>query len=208
MLTTDGECRIGASIGPICSSMSRVSWNGSRSGISSQRRRGAPMSTVKLRVAVAAHRQEPGLGLEQKRGRRAGRAMTGSSRIAQATQRVPLPQAPDSRAVGVVDAQEGVGAGRARIVQHHELVEARARVGRDGARLLGRDLAASCRAGRRSTISLPRPFILRKRRFARALITAAIWAKAVVIRESRAACLESRPEPTYVSRPGDIVPRD
>ena len=51
----------------------------------------------------------------------------------------------------------------------HELVEARARIGRDGARLRGADPR---RVPRRSStvISLPRPFILRKRRFARALI--------------------------------------
>src|SRR5579872_5246917 len=36
MLTTEGVCRIGASIGPICSSMPRVSRNSSASGISCQ----------------------------------------------------------------------------------------------------------------------------------------------------------------------------
>ena len=48
MLTTDGECRIGLSIGPICNSIARVSRNSSASGISFQPKRGLPMSTVKM----------------------------------------------------------------------------------------------------------------------------------------------------------------
>src|SRR5215469_9989899 len=46
MLTTDGECKIGLSVGPICSAMARVSSHFSASGISFQANRGLPMSTV------------------------------------------------------------------------------------------------------------------------------------------------------------------
>ena len=43
--TTEGECRTGASIGPICNSIMRVSRNSSASGMSCQPKRGMPMST-------------------------------------------------------------------------------------------------------------------------------------------------------------------
>jgi hypothetical protein len=65
MLTAQGVCRIGSSIGPICSSKRLVSSNGSASGISSQASRGAPMSTVKTASDRRVHRQEPRLGLQQ-----------------------------------------------------------------------------------------------------------------------------------------------
>ncbi len=94
MLTTEGECSTGASMGPICSSIRRVSPNGSASGISSQRSRGSPMSTVKARsdtrVAVSRPASVSSTSVSP-----CGRAMPGSSIMAQATQRVPLPQAAD-----------------------------------------------------------------------------------------------------------------
>ena len=50
-------------------------------------------------------------------------------------QRMPLPQAPDFRAVVVVDAHKGVGAGRARRHERHQLIVGRAVRLRGGARL-------------------------------------------------------------------------
>ena len=68
MLTAAGECRIGLSIGPICSSIARVSWNSSASGISVQAKRGLPMSTVETSGALPFQPlNSPGLGLEGER---------------------------------------------------------------------------------------------------------------------------------------------
>ena len=90
MLTTDGECRIGLSIGPICNSIARVSRNSSASGISFQPNRGAPMSTVNSRRAffqVLSTRPSTS---------KASLSLPLSLVISEATQRMPLPQAPAS----------------------------------------------------------------------------------------------------------------
>ena len=67
-----------------------------------------------------------------------------------ATQRVPLPQAPASEPSMLRMGHEGVGARRARIVQHHELIERQARIAaadRGCVPLLAR-VEGPCRAGR------------------------------------------------------------
>ena len=64
MMTTEGECSTGASIGPICSSIVRVSRNSSASGISCQPKRGAPMSTEISAVGVLLGIEDAGDGLE------------------------------------------------------------------------------------------------------------------------------------------------
>src|SRR5215831_4811095 len=58
MLTTDGECNIGLSIDPICSSMARVSSNFWASGISFHAQRGLPMSTVETSGTGRARRMQ------------------------------------------------------------------------------------------------------------------------------------------------------
>ena len=132
MLTTEGECRIGLSIGPICSSIARVSRNSSASGISFQAKRGAPMSTVDTRGASPFQQfSRPALvsnvsavlaGLPEQELGDAAHAVAAGARL---------------RAVIVVDAHESVGAGRARRIEHHQLVVGRAgRLG-GGARIAG-----------------------------------------------------------------------
>ena len=87
MLTTDGECRTGLSIGPICNSMARVSRNSSASGISFQAKRGAPMSTVNSPSApFQVFSTRPSTS-------NASRSLPLSWPISEATQRMPLPQA-------------------------------------------------------------------------------------------------------------------
>ena len=91
MLTADGECRIGLSIGPICNSIARVSRNSSASGISFQAKRGAPMSTVNEPSASFQVREHAAVDLE-----RQPCPCRSPWRSATATQRMPLPQAPAS----------------------------------------------------------------------------------------------------------------
>src|SRR5690606_6030238 len=50
-----------------------------------------------------------------------------------------IPARARGRTVGIVDAYKCVGAGRPRIVEHHELIEMSARVGGDGTRLFLRE---------------------------------------------------------------------
>ena len=91
MLTTDGECKIGLAVGPICSAMARVSSNFSASGISFQAKRGLPMSTV----------ETSGLSPLQQLSNPAvvsnvNALLPVSLNMSSATQRMPLPQAPAS----------------------------------------------------------------------------------------------------------------
>ena len=121
MLSAEGECRIGSSIGPICSSMQRVSANSSASGISFQAKRGAPMSTVETSGAAPFQAvQQPGLRLEGQRVL-AGLA---EQQLGDAARAVAA--GAGLRAVVVVDAHEGVGARRARRIERHHLVVGRA----------------------------------------------------------------------------------
>ena len=90
MLTAEGECRIGLSIGPICNSIARVSRNSSASGMSFQPKRGSPMSTVNkppalfhvLSTRPSTSKQSLSLPV--------------SLLTIEAMQRMPLPQAPAS----------------------------------------------------------------------------------------------------------------
>ena len=132
MLTTDGECRIGLSIGPICSSIARVSRNSSASGISFQRKaRLAHVHRRNQRRLVLPAVEQAGLGLEGQR------ALAGflEQQLGDAAHAVAA--GARLRAVIVVDAHIGVGAGRARRVQGHQLVVGRA-VGLRGRARLGR----------------------------------------------------------------------
>ncbi len=90
MLTTDGECSTGLSMGPICNSIARVSRNSSASGISFQPKRGLPMSTVNC----------PPFAFQQLISPAGVSKVIASSPLApptiDATQRIPLPQAPAS----------------------------------------------------------------------------------------------------------------
>ncbi len=91
MLTAEGECRIGWSIGPICSSIARVSWNASASGISFQAKRGLPMSTVETSGA-SPFQQFSRPALVSK----VSAVLPVSLNNMSAMQRMPLPQAPAS----------------------------------------------------------------------------------------------------------------
>ena len=91
MFTTEGECRVGLSIGPICSSMARVSRNSSASGISFQAKRGLPMSTVETSGA-APFQQLMRPALVSK----VSAFLPVSLNNRSAMQRMPLPQAPAS----------------------------------------------------------------------------------------------------------------
>ena len=90
MLTTDGARRIGASGGPNCRSIARVSGIGLASGISSQRKRGAPISTVN---SPSAARQQ---AITPADVSKLSCALPVSALTSEATQRMPLPQAPAS----------------------------------------------------------------------------------------------------------------
>src|ERR1700704_4211350 len=114
MLTAEGECRTGASIGPICSSIARVSRNSSASGISFQARRGAPMSTVETS------------------GRSPFQQLTSPALVSKVSARSHAVAAGAGlRAIVVVDADIAVGTGDARGVQRHELVVVRTLRNRD-----------------------------------------------------------------------------
>ncbi len=90
MFTTAGECSTGASIGPICNSMARVSRNSSASGISFQAKRGLPMSTVNNPSAPFQQLRMPVLVSK------VSVLLPVWSDTSEATQRMPLPQAPAS----------------------------------------------------------------------------------------------------------------
>ena len=90
MFTTEGECRIGLSIGPICNSMARVSRNSSASGISFHLKRGGPMSTVNRPSAPFQQLRMPAVVSK------VSALLPVSFDTRSATQRMPLPQAPAS----------------------------------------------------------------------------------------------------------------
>ena len=142
MLTTEGECRIGLSIGPICSSMVRVSRNSSASGMSRQPNLGVPMSTVMRSMPATAHVEHAGLGLELQR------LAAGLPRHHPADAAHAVAAGAGFRAVVVVDADIGVRAGNLGVVQHHHLVEVRRRPCGDGARLGRIEHTAAARADR------------------------------------------------------------
>ncbi len=119
-------------------------------------------------VAVAPGRQQPGLGLQGQRGL-GGIAHHGIGQHRPGDAARAVAAGAGLGAIGIVDPDIGVGAGRDGIVQDHELVEMRARLSRDGAGIALGD--AQLRPAKSSTvISLPRPFIFRNRRWARAFI--------------------------------------
>src|SRR5262249_62155037 len=89
MLTTEGECRIGAPGGPASSSIARVSGNGRASGISFQAKRGAPMSTVQVDGASAFQQASKPASVSK-----VSVSLPLSFDTRSATQRMPLPQAP------------------------------------------------------------------------------------------------------------------
>ena len=121
MLTAEGECRIGLSIGPICSSIARVSRNSSASGISSQAK--ARLAHVDGEPAGASPFQQlsrPALVSNVS----ASLPVSLNSEIGDAAHAVAA--GARFRAVVVVDAHVGVGAGRARRMERHQLVVGRA----------------------------------------------------------------------------------
>ena len=175
-----------------------------------QRRRGLPMSTAKLVAPTRAHGEQTGTGLEEQT------VLVGRARHDRIAHHRPgdaaraVAAGGGLRAVGVVDAQVGVGAGRHRIVDRHQLVEARPRLGRGRPRFSAEGRESEPRRST-ITISLPRPFIFRKRRFASALTAgsdvvleegvdfAAIWAESTAFASCVASRLGNRP---MVETPG------
>jgi len=145
MLTTEGECRIGASIGPICSSMQRVSANSSASGISFQAKRGLPMSTVETSGAVS-FRQLIRQAWVSKVS--VSRPVSRNIQFGDAAHAVAA--GAGGRTVIVVDAYKGVGAGHARRVERHHLVE------RNPGRLCGGARPRSRRSGQAQRACPPR----------------------------------------------------
>ena len=89
MLSAEGECRIGLSIGPIWSSMQRVSANSSASGIWSQAKRGLPMSTVETSGCAPRQQFKRPAGVSK-----VSASLAVSRNSNSAMQRVPLPHAP------------------------------------------------------------------------------------------------------------------
>ena len=161
MLTTDGECRIGAPRGPISSSIVRVSANSCASGISSQRNRGAAHIDGEQAVFLtpASHRsgsrgefKRGAAGLFAKQRRHAAHAVAAGARFG---------------AIVVVDADRGILIAARRIERHQLIVRL---LLRRGARFGGSDRDFRRRRKSTMTISLPRPFILTKSRFASALM--------------------------------------
>ena len=156
MFTTDGECSTGLSIGPICNSMARVSRNSSASGISFHAKRGTPMSTVNRPSAPFQQLSMPAVVSKVERALAALlRHQVGDAAHAVAA-------GAGLRTVIVVDADEGIGAGRARRIERHQLIVGRAlRAPRP--RALPRARSQPPRARRSTTtISLPMPFIFTK----------------------------------------------
>ena len=88
MLTTDGDCRPGTS-GTV-RSIARVSATSCNSGISSQRKRGRPISTVNSPPSARQQGMSPAVVSNS------SIALPVSALISAATQRMPLPQAPAS----------------------------------------------------------------------------------------------------------------
>ena len=121
MFTTEGECSTGLSIGPICNSMARVSRNSSASGISFQAKRGLPMSTVNSAVVALPAIEQAGAW-----SRRSARSCRSRLRHDVGDAAHAVAAGAGFRAVIVVDADEGVGAGRARRIKRHQLVVRRA----------------------------------------------------------------------------------
>ena len=143
MLSAEGECRIGVSIGPICSSMQRVSANSSASGISFQAKRGLPMSTVETSGSAPFQQlSRPAVRLEGER------VLAGLAEHQLGDAAHAVAAGAGGRAVAVVDAHIGVGAGRARRVERHHLVVGRAGRLRGGARVRRRRSAPARRACR------------------------------------------------------------
>ena len=140
MLTTDGECRIGAPRGPISSSIARVSANSSR------QRNFVPAETRRAHVdgeqprPIASRQSSPAwvskmsLALPVSFAEQSGDAAHAVAAGA------------GLRAVIVVDADRGIGAG-ARRIKRHQLVEGSARA---AARAPRRRSASARRADRRS----------------------------------------------------------
>src|SRR5215210_2128004 len=90
MLTTEGVCSTGASIGPICSSIERVSRNSSARGISFQPNFGGPISTVYSPSGACQQFNSPALVSN------VAAVWPVASNNRRATQRMPLPQAATS----------------------------------------------------------------------------------------------------------------
>ena len=115
MLTADGVCRIGAPAGPISSSMARVSAKASESGISSQRKRGLPMSTVNRPPSPRQHGMRPAC-VSKVSARAAGLLADQSGDAAHA-----VAAGASFGTVIVVDANKTVRR-RTRRIEHHELI--------------------------------------------------------------------------------------
>ena len=134
MFTTEGECSTGLSIGPICNSMARVSRNSSASGISFHLKRGVPMSTVNSPSAPFQQLRMPAVVSN------VSALLPVSSDTSDGHAAHAVAAGAGFRAVIVVDADEGVGAGRARRIERHQLIVRRAACGGGRARLIGADL--------------------------------------------------------------------
>ena len=89
MLTTEGECRIGLSTGPIRSSMARVSLISWASGISFHAKRGLPISTVEISGRSPFQQVSNPTAVSSVKA-----LFPVSLNSSSATQRMPLPHAP------------------------------------------------------------------------------------------------------------------
>ena len=90
MLTADGARKTGAAGGPNCRSTARVSGISFASGISFQRKRGVPMSTVNIPSPADQQQTRPAAVSKF------SAVLPVSALMREATQRMPLPQAPAS----------------------------------------------------------------------------------------------------------------
>ncbi len=88
MLTTDGDCKLGTP--GTLRSIARVSATSCNSGISSQRKRGRPISTVNSPPSARQQGMSPAVVSNS------SIALPVSALTSAATQRMPLPQAPAS----------------------------------------------------------------------------------------------------------------
>ena len=148
------------SIGPICSSMVFVSWNASARGMSFQPNLGAPMSTVMCAMSVHLNVEHAGLGLELERLAAGLRRRRPIRRSACRCRRLPPPSRRYCRCGCRLRCPACLGS-------CSTIIWSKCDAGRSATARAAAGVNASLRPRRSTTtISLPRPFILRKGRVA------------------------------------------
>ena len=152
MEATEGECRTGASIGPICSSIMRVSRNSSASGMSRQPKRGLPISTEIIPSSRSSALMIPAIVSKVN----VLRPVSAESALHNAAHAVAASLC--MRAIGIQNLDVILRPVQTGVVNGHDLVEAHRRIGIESQRCGGTHPVAAPRMSA-TMIALPRPFI-------------------------------------------------